>query len=92
MMIASFLAHRPGIVVSANGSKGRTDDEPKRQCRAPSSASCSRNGSRMRIFMRSTRHPFGRDPDHDALSSRYSTILPGMLTPVVSMLFLNSIV
>ena len=33
-----------------------------------------------------------RDPDHGALSSRYSTILPGMLTPVVSMLFLNSIV
>ena len=36
----------------------------------------------------------GRGPRHDdgALSSRYPTIRPGMSTPVVSMLFLNSIV
>ena len=33
-----------------------------------------------------------RDPDHGPSPSRYSTTLPGMLTPVVSMLFLNSIV
>ena len=33
-----------------------------------------------------------RDPDHRPLPTRYSTIRPGMLTPVVSMLFLNSIV
>ena len=33
-----------------------------------------------------------RDADHLPPSTRYSTIRPGMLTPVVSMLFLNSIV
>ena len=36
--------------------------------------------------------PGDRDPDHGPSPSRYSTIRPGMLTPVVSMLFRNSIV
>ena len=33
-----------------------------------------------------------RTPDHRPSPIRYSTIRPGMLTPVVSMLFRNSIV